>query len=136
MTRCFLPRLSLALALVTIAGAVVAAQPRAAADSQALDALSASLERVVERVSPAVVEIFTSGYAFGPGGRNVVSKQAGGASGIIIDPAGYIVTNAHVVQRARRIQVLLRGAQRVELRVPVIERQDAPGRFMEMVDPA
>jgi serine protease Do len=98
---------ALAATLTAVAGGADAAQARATADPQALQTLSTALERVVERVSPAVVQIFTTGYAFGPGGRNVVSKQAGGASGVVIDPAGYIVTNAHVVQHARRIQVLL-----------------------------
>ncbi len=89
------------------AGMAPATRAAATVDPLALASLSASLERVVERVSPSVVEVFTSGYAFGPVGRNIVSKQAGGASGVVIDPAGYIVTNAHVVERARRIQVLL-----------------------------
>jgi serine protease Do len=93
--------------LAVTVGLAAASNAGAAVDPQTLDSLSSSLERVVERVSPSVVEIFTAGYAFGPAGRNVVSKQAGGASGVVIDPAGYIVTNAHVVERARRIQVLL-----------------------------
>ena len=119
MRKPFVAALSLVL-WASIAALGAAAQPRAAAESQPLDALSASLERVVERVSPSVVEIFTTGYAFGPGGRNVVSKQAGGASGVVIDPAGYIVTNAHAVQRARRIQVQL--AARVEGSGPASSR--------------
>jgi serine protease Do len=102
----------LLLSTLAASGGAAAEQDRGATAATPLDALSASLERVVERVSPSVVEIFTSGYAIVPGARNVVSKQAGGASGIVIDPAGYVVTNAHVVQRARRIQVLL--AARVE----------------------
>jgi serine protease Do len=112
MTKQAVVVLSIAALLLGYGAAAAAVPARAAAETPALDALSASLERVVEQVSPSVVEIFTSGFAFGPGGRNIVSKQAGGASGIVIDPAGYIVTNAHVVEHARRIQVLL--ATRVE----------------------
>jgi len=56
--------------------------------------------------------VFTSGYALGYGPWSVATKQAGGASGVIIDPSGYIVTNAHVVYGATRILVQL--ARRME----------------------
>jgi serine protease Do len=73
--------------------------------------LSNELRRLTDTVSPAVVQIFTS--SFGPlvqhsgQGAAVFGKQIGSGSGAIIDPAGYIVTNAHVVEGARRVQVLL-----------------------------
>ncbi|MCG8618333.1 MAG: trypsin-like peptidase domain-containing protein, partial [Desulfobacterales bacterium] len=65
-------------------------------DSRALsqDAMSHVLEQqrqridVIERVYPTVVAIY---------GRNV---QVGGGSGVLIDPAGYTVTNFHVVAGA------------------------------------
>jgi serine protease Do len=78
-----------------------------AAGTGTLDALSASFERIAATVSPAVVQIFVSGYAVGSDYSNIITKQAGTASGIVVDPAGYIVTNAHVVEGARRIQVQL-----------------------------
>jgi serine protease Do len=90
-----------------------AAQPPSAQPNiRTLEELSASFEHIAERVSPSVVQIFTSGYSVGSGPWGVVMRHAGEASGVLIDPAGYIVTNAHVVHAARRIQVQL--AQRVE----------------------
>ena len=86
--------------------------PSAHPDVRTLEELSASFEHIAERVSPSVVQIFTSGYSVGSGPWGMVMRRAGEASGVLIDPAGYIVTNAHVVHTARRIQVQL--AQRLE----------------------
>lgn len=71
--------------------------------------LSGSLESLVDRVGPGVVQIFVSGYS-GQGGivegtADLLSRQRGMGSGIILDSDGYIVTNAHVVSGARRVQV-------------------------------
>jgi serine protease Do len=55
------------------------------------------------------VQIFTSGYTAGqgmvPSGAPLVTEQRGAGSGVILDPTGYIVTNAHVVAGAARVQV-------------------------------
>ena len=73
--------------------------------------LSASLQALSERVSPAVVQIFTTGFApvqdVVGASTGLVSTQRSGGSGVLVDPDGYIVTNAHVVEGTRRIQVLL-----------------------------
>src|SRR5207342_3942747 len=37
----------------------------------------------------------------------VVGRQQSTGSGFVIDPEGYILTNAHVVNGARRIQIVL-----------------------------
>ena len=55
-----------------------------------LDALSDQFVRIVERVSPAVVNVRT--------GR-------GGGSGVVITPDGYVLTNAHVVGEAQRVEL-------------------------------
>src|SRR4051794_35973747 len=70
--------------------------------------LSQSLQRLVDQVSPAVVQISVEGL----GGRNEetvsrVRNERGGGSGVILDSEGYIVTNAHVVGSSTRIQVLI-----------------------------
>jgi serine protease Do len=85
----------------------VRSDPPRASRTAALESLSAAFEGVAEKVAPSVVQIFTSGYSTGSGPWNVVTKQTGVGSGVVIDAEGYIVTNAHVVHGARRIQVQL-----------------------------
>lgn len=72
---------------------------------------------LVEAVQPAVVQIFSTTY--GPlgetGGQVVLSKQRSTGSGVILDPDGTIVTNAHVVHNSRRVQVLLPPQEQVDL---------------------
>jgi serine protease Do len=86
------------------------AAPRAAALAD-LGSASEQLEALAERVGPAVVQVLTLGYATGDladGERGVlVAPSRGSGSGVIVDAAGYIVTNAHVVAGAHRIQVEL-----------------------------
>jgi serine protease Do len=73
--------------------------------------LSGSLEQLASKVSPAVVQIEVAG--FGPAAEGdrkqtalIVRQHAIGA-GVIVDPEGYIMTNAHVVAGAQRIRVVL-----------------------------
>ncbi len=98
---------------VAVAAACVAATPPAAAQAPAsrgagsIQAMSESFTRIVDQVAPSVVQIFVSGYGVGGGQYDVMTKQEGTASGTVIDPDGFIVTNAHAVSRAGRIQVLV-----------------------------
>jgi serine protease Do len=74
----------------------------------ALDQLNDALEELARRVGPAVVQVMVTSYATQQApGAALLSKERSGGSGVILDPGGYIVTNAHVVDGARRIQVLL-----------------------------
>ena len=86
------------------------AAPRAAALAD-LGSASEQLEALADRVGPAVVQVLTLGYATGDladGERGVlVAPSRGSGSGVIVDATGYIVTNAHVVAGAHRIQVEL-----------------------------
>ena len=42
-----------------------------------------------------------------PSTEALVSPQRGSGAGVLLDPAGYIITNAHVVAGAARVQVVL-----------------------------
>jgi S1-C subfamily serine protease len=69
-------------------------------DEQLLDAYSKTVTGVVENVAPAVVNIRVEHETRrGPG--------QGSGSGFVIAPDGFILTNSHVVQRARKLDVTL-----------------------------
>src|SRR5579863_2493317 len=77
-----------------------------------LGELCVSLESLVNRVRPAVVQIFSTGYVTAEETESgntaaLLSTQRSTGSGIVLSDDGYIVTNAHVVRGARRIQVRL-----------------------------
>jgi serine protease Do len=100
-----------ALIFVLLAGAPVAlAQPQNPARTQdrGLSQLSLSFEQLVDRVSPAVVQIVSRGLESDDDSTTpLLRAQRSSGSGVIVDPEGYIVTNAHVVRMARQVQVLL-----------------------------
>ena len=82
-----------------------------------LNELSTRLEELVNRIHPAVVQIFSTGYATADdtdtgNAAAVLSKQRSTGSGVILSADGYIVTNAHVVKGARHIQVRLSEVRR------------------------
>jgi serine protease Do len=72
---------------------------------------SGSIEALVSRVSASVVQVLVTGYrpVSDGSGRTDVAMGRGRAvgSGTVIDAAGYILTNAHVVAGAERIEVIL-----------------------------
>jgi serine protease Do len=76
-----------------------------------LHQLSNSFESLVARISPAVVEIFVSGYGAAESDEDnpsaPISRQSSLGSGVIVDPDGYIVTNYHVIRGAQRVNVLV-----------------------------
>lgn len=72
-----------------------------------LNNLSDEFEALSEKISPAIVQILATGYA--PNitrSAGVLVKQRSSGSGVVLDPAGYIITNAHVVDGAKRLQVI------------------------------
>jgi serine protease Do len=96
------------------AAAQVSAQSEKAAPSPAhhgLIALDEDLEALAERVGPAVVTIEVTGLTRveDPNTRqtNYIASEQGVGSGIVIDPSGYILTNAHVVEHATSVAVLV-----------------------------
>lgn len=78
-------------------------------DSDSLHQFNSSIKALVRRVTPSVVQVLVTGYGPVESGRGntsvVLGKQRSIGSGVIIDPDGYIVTNAHVIRGAHRVQV-------------------------------
>jgi len=74
----------------------------AGGDETLLDTYSHTVSSVVERVSPAVVNLRVEN------GDNRTSQQGG--SGFAITPDGFILTNSHVVRGARSIEVTMADA--------------------------
>ncbi len=77
-----------------------------------LQQLNDALESLSARVSPAVVQILVTGYGSLKGDEDrsetaLIVRQHAVGSGVIVDPNGYIMTNAHVVEGAQRIRVAL-----------------------------
>src|SRR5580704_17702098 len=86
--------------------------PQSSHVPDALHQLNDSVEALVQRVSPSVVQIIVSGYSSTENTDQgqmsvVIGKQRSIGSGVIVDPEGYIVTNAHVVKGAEKIEVIV-----------------------------
>ncbi|MGN6521254.1 MAG: S1C family serine protease [Dokdonella sp.] len=79
----------------------------AASDAFALDAYSRIVSGVVDASAPAVVAIGVSDRV-DDSGR---ALPGGGGSGFLFTPDGLILTNSHVVHRARRVEVTTTAGQ-------------------------
>jgi serine protease Do len=95
------PRIFLTVACL----AVLSFEPRCRAQNpqnapDLLHQLNWSLQRVVAKVSPTVVQIRASS-------EETDGLPPSNGSGVIVDPSGLIITNFHVIEGARRIQVTL-----------------------------
>jgi S1-C subfamily serine protease len=82
------------------------AQP---ADEELLDAYSRAVVGVVEKVGPAVVSIGVTRLDPPKPGRRARPgpplEQHGAGSGVVITPDGYLLTNNHVVENARQVEI-------------------------------
>ena len=79
------------------------------------DALSSTFARVATEVEPAVAHIKVY--------ENEVMSREGAGSGVIVNPAGFILTNAHVVRRASKIRVKLWDGTETEAKVLGLDLQ-------------
>jgi serine protease Do len=82
--------------------------------TSSLEQLSASLQTIARQVEPSVVQIFSSTLSIegdnARGGGAIATQQRSSGSGVLISSDGYIVTNGHVVEGARRLRVRLNSA--------------------------
>jgi serine protease Do len=82
-----------------------------------LEQFNDSLQELTSRVSPAIVQVQVTGYRAvntkdkdsddDDDSANTIGRQRSLGSGVIVDPDGYIITNAHVVKGAQRVRVQL-----------------------------
>ncbi len=76
-----------------------------------LQQLNSAIEQLTARISPAVVQILVTGYGAleenNHGQTALITREHAIGSGVIVDPNGYIMTNAHVVEGAQIIHVAL-----------------------------
>ena len=135
--NCWKPGAVLVLTLGLAAGGATAQKrdqrfAKRSGAQTALGKMSAEFAALASRVNASVVKIVAVGYR--PLGEQqesgVSARQASGGSGVIIDPDGYIVTNAHVALGAQRLQVILspqldRSVERKSILKPATRILDA-----------
>ncbi len=82
------------------------------AASKSVNPFDAAVDALVKKVSPSIVQINVPAYApLGDEGRGnpraVIGRQRGNGSGFVIDPDGYTIINAYVVNGALRVRAVL-----------------------------
>ena len=79
--------------------------------SDPLHVFSESVQQLSNNVTKSVVQVLTVGFGLAASDTKTdtayLEAQRGIGAGVILSPDGYIVTNYHVVEGARRIRVRL-----------------------------
>jgi serine protease Do len=101
--------------------------------SRALHDFSVELDRLSRKADRSVVQVFATSYSFSEGGDsskiNVLSRQRSSGSGAVLSADGFIITNNHVVQGARRVQVQFAGSDDTVVGNPESLRRPVSGRI-------
>jgi serine protease Do len=91
-----------------LVGFVLLAAPAAAQEANPLHRLNDSLVDLSRKLTPAVVQVISVSFqSAGEGTPAVRALEKVSGSGVIVSQDGYIMTNAHVIEGARRVQVQL-----------------------------
>jgi serine protease Do len=95
-----------ALVAVLLAGATVTLEAQRRSQLVQLDN---AIESLVHDVSPSIVQVLVTGIGpvSAPGRTLAVAHERVIGSGVIVDSAGFIITNAHVVAGAQRVEVIV-----------------------------
>ena len=88
--------------------------PPAPRAPESLLEMSSQMRSLSQRVAPAVVQVLVSGYGLIDSESahqvSLLGREKSIGSGVIVDPDGYIVTNAHVIKGAVTIRVVVARA--------------------------
>ena len=105
-------RIALATSCLFLALSVGGFAQTAAPPASVLRDMDAAIQSLTSTVAPSVVQVLVTGYRAVEDASHsdtglVIGRQRSLGSGAIIDPDGYIVTNAHVVAGAQQVRVVL-----------------------------